>query len=75
MKFLVIFISLLMVLFGGIFSYVCSQQKEAIKSKANYESLETLEKITFDLFLEKTEQICFVCFLIGICLFIAGLFI
>ena len=77
MKFIIIFISLLMILFGGIFSY-CSWDKDAVKQiklKIGYDSLDIGKQGKADMLLNKLSTYCFLIFMVGVCLFITGLLI
>lgn len=77
MKFLVIFISLLFIIFGGLFSYVTWDKKgiKDIKKKVDYDNLTYEQQFKVNKIISNASNICFVIFVIGFCLFIAGLFI
>lgn len=77
MKFIIIFISLLMIIFGGLFSY-CSWEDDVVKQiklKIGYESLDIGKQSKADKILKDLSTYCFLTCIIGFCLFIAGLFI
>lgn len=77
MKFLVIFISLSMIIFGALFSYctydISSLNK--IKGKLDFNNLPTEKQCQVNTLMKNISNNSFIAFVIGICLFIAGLFI
>ena len=75
MKFLLIFISLLMITFGGLFSYVYSERKNAVREKVGYDLLDSDKQEQLDKLMSNGSSFCAVIFMIGVCLFIASLFL
>lgn len=78
MKFLVILVSLLMIIFGGLFSYITYDKKciGDIKKKVKKEILLTnTDNIKLNKIINDISTYGFLVFIFGICLFIAGLFI
>lgn len=75
MKFIVILTSMLLIIFGGLLSYVYDKHKDDIRLKVNYSSFTQEKQLQIDQLMIKLSNILFVGFLLGVCLFIAGLFI
>lgn len=75
MKFLVIFISMILILFGGLFCLATSLWIDDLRKKINYDNLNASKKQEFDKRIKDVNTYTFGGVLLGICLFVAGLFI
>lgn len=78
MKFLIMFVSLLMFCFGGIFMIGTSNTDEIIKrakEKIDYEEIPEDAILQGSKLILKVRNVSFIAFISGICLFIASLFL
>lgn len=74
-KFLVVFVSLILTIGGGWFSYITYYCVDEIRDKVRYSGMTNDQQTKFDTLVKNTSTYLFIATVIGICMFIAGLFI